>query len=118
MAQTLPNRNVVSQSDVTLYRNVPFSYDYTNTRWFNNAVEQITYFNKFEYTKRLNVQIVKLFNDSYINIRDYTDDLFECNYLSFKNENGKLMFAHIVNFETKNKSVVSVYFEIDRAFGF
>ena len=113
MAQTLPNRNVVSQSDVTLYRNVPFSYDYTNTRWFNNAVEQTTYFNKFEYTKRLNVQIVKLFNDSYINIRDYTDDLFECNYLSFKNENGKLMFAHIVNFETKNKSVVSVYFEID-----
>ena len=106
--------NYAPETEVHLLTNVPFNYSYNNVRDFSSIEEQerfflnrsIKYFDKLTY-QRVNNNVIKL-EMSY-------EELFNVNYMMFKNSSieGKWFYAFITEYRYISKNVTEIAYQID-----
>ena len=105
----------LSYTDTNFLSGVPFDNSYAHTRWFDTKTQQYQYFKakeKFTYT---NHNFVKIVGKNYIDLNKNVEDVMDCNYLMFKNNeySGKWFYAFIINVASLNSRTTRVYYEID-----
>lgn len=105
----------LSYTDVNFLSGVPFDNSYSHTRWFDTKTQQYQYFKakqKFTYT---NHNFIKIVGKNYIDLKKNVEDVMDCNYLMFKNNeySGKWFYGFIINVASLNSQTTRVYYEID-----
>lgn len=101
-------------STIKLLKNVPLDNTYDHTIYFTSSNQQYTYFNSFtKYT--FDNQYYQRVNRGYLRIKRKADDLYDCNYLMFRNTayGDKWFYAFVSSVEYINDSVTEIQFEID-----
>lgn len=104
---------VTPQSNLQLFRGIPWNNDYKHTRYFQFPSQQLNYFNnrnpinfsEFTYIREQNV----------IRVEAVADTLYDCNYLRYMN-NGfgdKWFYAFITDVKYINNNTTEIAFEID-----
>lgn len=101
-------------SDIYILSGVPLDNDYNHTLFFNTAAAQaqtISGYAKYKLTK----QSYQRQNLGEVRVGYTTDDLFDCNYIMFRNTayGDKWFYAFITELEFKNESMTIVHFELD-----
>lgn len=92
---------------------VPLEKDYIHTLYFENALEQKTYF--------MGKTMLQMYDCTYqreeraIRFPKYIEDMRCCNYVMYQNENdnNRWMYAFITRLEYVNDSMTRVYIETD-----
>ena len=98
---------------IKLYSGVPLDNTYNHTLYFASESEQHSYFSVSKYT--LSAQSYQRVERSKMRIERKADDLYDCNYLAFKNVNygDKWFYAFITSVEYINNVTSEITFEID-----
>lgn len=105
---------IAPNTDVKLLHQIPFTPSYNDTIWFADTTSQLSYFNtKVKYT--LSAQSYQRVDRGYIRVNYCADDLYDCNYMMFKNSSfgNKWFYAFILNVEYINNVVAQINYEID-----
>ncbi|AGI10618.1 Tail protein [Bacillus phage MG-B1] len=106
----------VSGSSVFFKKGVPFSNDYKNTRWFENATDQLNYFSTRPTVHSMGeVTFVENDGKSYVSADASIDELRDVSYMMFQNAgyNNKWFYAFVTKLTRKSSNTTYVYFEID-----
>jgi hypothetical protein len=105
----------LSGTNIRLLSGVPFSNDYKNTRWFDTQTAQENYFlskNVVHSMTQANFQRIE--GKHFIAVNKAIDDLWNTNYLMFKNQNNiQWWYAFVTKLEYKQANLTYVYFQID-----
>lgn len=101
-------------SDIYILSGVPLDNDYNHTLFFNTAAAQaqtMGAYAKYKLTK----QSYQRQNIGEVRVGYTTDDLFDCNYIMFRNTayGDKWFYAFITELEYKNESMTIIHFELD-----
>ena len=98
---------------IKLYSGVPLDNTYNHTLYFASESEQRSYFSVSKYT--LSAQSYQRVERGKMRIERKADDLYDCNYLAFKNVNygDKWFYAFITSVEYINNVTSEITFEID-----
>lgn len=98
---------------IKLYSGVPLDNTYNHTLYFASESEQHSYFSVSKYT--LSAQSYQRVERGKMRIERKADDLYDCNYLAFKNVNygDKWFYAFITSVEYINNVTSEITFEID-----
>ena len=98
---------------IKLYSGVPLDNTYNHTLYFANKSEQQSYFSVSKYT--FSSQSYQRVERGKMRIERKADDLYDCNYLAFKNVNygNKWFYAFITSVEYVNNVTSEITFEID-----
>lgn len=99
---------------IRILHNVPLDNTYEHTLYFDSTSAQANYFSgKTLYL--FNAQSYQRVNKGVIRLRRKADDLYNANYLMFRNTNygNKWFYAFIQSVEFVNNEVSEVTFEID-----
>ena len=98
---------------IKLYSGVPLDNTYNHTLYFASKESQQTYFSVAKYT--LSAQSYQRVERGKMRIERKADDLYDCNYLAFKNVNygDKWFYAFITSVEYINNVTSEITFEID-----
>ena len=101
-------------SDIYILSGVPLDNDYNHTLYFNTAAAQaqtIGGYAKYKLAK----QSYQRQNLGEVRVGYTTDDLFDCNYIMFRNTayGDKWFYAFITELEFKNESMTIIHFELD-----
>lgn len=98
---------------IKLYSGVPLDNTYIHTLYFASESEQQTYFSDSKYT--FTAQSYQRIERGKMRIESKADDLYDCNYLAFKNANygDKWFYAFITSVEYINNVTSEITFEID-----
>lgn len=105
-----------SATDIRILTGVPFQLGYKHTRYFDSVVEQYNYFNakpKIYSTEDHTYQ--KIENKFLIKAKMHIDQLWNANYIMFRNAdyNNKWFYAFVTKLEYKNVETTYIHFEID-----
>ncbi len=105
---------VAPNSEIRLLRNVPIDSSYRDSFYFSSLSEQITYFNSF-VKQSFTQQSYQRVNRGYLRIQQSADELYDCNYLMFRNTSfgNKWFFAFINAVEYINNATTQISFTID-----
>lgn len=105
---------VAPNSEIRLLRNVPIDSSYRDSFYFSSLSEQITYFNSF-VKQSFTQQSYQRVNRGYLRIQQSADNLYDCNYLMFRNTSfgNKWFFAFINAVEYINNATTQISFTID-----
>lgn len=109
---TLPT----SGTDIRLLTGIPFSYEYKETRWFDNITQQTAYFEKQTVVHRMADSTFKRpENSTYISVDTPIEDLFGVNYVMFKNAKygNKWFYAFVIHLEYKTRTTTYVHLALD-----
>lgn len=105
-------------SEVRLYKGIPFDRDYSNVLYADmktaySAFRTITSRSYQRPTK--NVSHPKGFarSDYTVYITDFSEDFYECDYIAFKNPNGKWFYGFIDDVVKANNSCGEITYTID-----
>lgn len=110
---------ITPNSIIYLYTGIPLDPSYNNTLWFETLHDQETYFGigiTGSFVKGVwNRQYYTRVNRGQIKLKVCADEIYDCNYLSFKNTNygDKWFYAFITSIEWVNNEVSLISFEID-----
>lgn len=101
-------------SDIVILNNVPLDTTYEHTIYFDNPTAQYTYFaskTKYSFAN----QSYQRVNKGAIRIEKSADDLYDCNYLMFRNTafGTKWFYAFITSVEYVNNKVSEIRFVLD-----
>lgn len=98
---------------IKLYSGVPLDNTYNHTLYFASESEQQSYFSTSKYT--FSAQSYQRVERGKMRIERKADDLYDCNYLAFKNVNygNKWFYAFITSVEYINNVTSEITFEID-----
>ena len=96
---------------IELYYNIPLNRDQTNTLYFASEQEQRTYFQS-RFDSRYTNQMYTRVHGNRIRVNTKADDLYNVNYLGFKNEN-KWFYAFVTKVEYINEQVSEITFQLD-----
>lgn len=109
MPQFLPN------GTVKILKDVKWSNDYRDTRYFANINEQLSYFNSKPVLYQSENNSYVRHTLSYVAVDMNIEQLWDADYLMYQNKTmgDKWFYAFIVNLEMKAASTTWVYFEID-----
>ena len=101
------------ETEVYLYKGVPFSNNYIDVLKFNNVAEQNSYFASLERLKIEKMSYQRTNNS--IRVPFEKDKILNYNYLSFKNKNytDKVFYGFITNITYINPNCSEIVFEID-----
>ena len=106
--------NYAPQTEVHLLSNVPFNYSYNNVRDFNTIEDQTEYFigKSNKYFDKLTYQRV---NNNVIKLEMPYEELFNINYMMFKNSaiEGKWFYAFITDYKYISPNVTAISYQID-----
>jgi len=105
---------IAPNSDIYLLHDVPLDNTFQHSIWFLNATNQHNYF----YGKRkrsFSAQTYQRVHRYKIRLQVVSDDIYDCNYLMFRNTNfgNKWFYAFITEAEYINNSVTEITYEID-----
>ena len=101
-------------SDIYILSGVPLDNDYNHTLFFNTPAAQAQTMGG--YAKyRLTKQSYQRQNLGEVRVGYTTDELFDCNYIMFRNTayGDKWFYAFITELEFKNESMTIIHFELD-----
>ncbi len=105
-------------SEVRLYKGIPFDRDYSNVLYADmktaySAFRTITSRSYQRPTK--NVSHPKGFarSDYTVYLTDFSEDFYECDYIAFKNPNGKWFYGFIDDVVKANNSCGEITYTID-----
>lgn len=106
----------LSGTNIRLLTNVPFTPDYSHTRWFNNLNDQTNWFlaRQVVYSKN-NANFQRPENRLFIKVETSVDDLWNVNYLMFQNTSygNRWFYAFVTNIEYVQRNTTYVHFSID-----
>lgn len=93
--------------------NVPFEANYKDTVYFATKTDQETYMRNHRVSGRSNTDFNYQRKDNIIRYPAHIDTLYECNYVQYKNSNGKYMYAFITDMKYINDERTDISIETD-----
>lgn len=111
---------IIPNSTIKIYHNVPLNNTYTDTFYFSTITQQNAYFhatpdihNILKYTQT--EYTYQRVNKGKIRVELKADNLYDCNYLAFKNTayGNKWFYGFITSVEYVNDNVTELSYEID-----
>lgn len=106
---------IAPNSEIRLLNNVPLGSDYVNSFYFANATDQYNYFTS-KVKRTFSQQTYQRRNNrNYIRLEASADDVFDCNYLMYRNTaySGKWFYGFIDSIEYINNATCEIEFTID-----
>ena len=101
-------------TNIKILKDIPLDSSYEHTLYFDSANEQSQYFAgqaKYNLTEQTYQRVQR----GWARVSITAENLFDCNYIMFKNTNfgNKWFYAFITHVEYKSNIVSDVFFEID-----
>lgn len=104
---------VTPQSNLQLFKDIPWNNDYKHTRYFRIKSEQLSYFNPRVFRTYTNFTYIR--EQNVIRIPAIADEIYSCNYLRYMNTGfgDKWFYAFITSVKYINNETTEISFEID-----
>lgn len=100
-------------SEVKILQGVPFEKDTNTIITFDSADEQKLFFQAYAVANFTNLSFVKGFAFKKIRLSCEIEDVYNANYIMFKNNDGKWFYAYITGFEYISDNCIEVAFDMD-----
>lgn len=104
---------------IRLIRNCPLDTTQEHTLWFNSLDEQLSYFSSLDGVNFLK-QTYQRYDRGVLRVQAIADNIYDCNYLMFKNEGfktnggkGKWFYAFIKSVNYVNNTTSEIEYIID-----
>lgn len=106
---------IVPNSEVYILKNVPLEPSFDHTIWFDSPEQQATAFTTYALAFYFNKVSYQRYPRPYITLDKTADDLFDCNYMMFRNTayGTKWFYAFITQIEYISNTTSRVYYTID-----
>ncbi len=106
---------IVPNSDVYILKNVPLEPSFDHTIWFDSPEQQATAFTTYALAFYFDKVSYQRYPRPYITLDKTADDLFDCNYMMFRNTayGTKWFYAFITQVEYISNTTSRIYYSID-----
>lgn len=106
---------IVPNSEVYILKNVPLEPSFDHTIWFDNPEQQATAFTTYALAFYFDKVSYQRYPRPYITLDKTADDLFNCNYMMFRNTayGTKWFYAFITQIEYISNTTSRIYYTID-----
>lgn len=106
---------IVPNSDVYILKNVPLEPSFDHTIWFDSPEQQATAFTTYALAFYFDKVSYQRYPRPYITLDKTADDLFDCNYMMFRNTayGAKWFYAFITQVEYISNTTSRIYYSID-----
>ena len=106
---------VVPNSEVYILKNVPLEPSFDHTIWFDSPEQQATAFTTYALAFYFNKVSYQRYPRPYITLDKTADELFDCNYMMFRNTayGTKWFYAFITQIEYISNTTSRIYYTID-----
>lgn len=106
---------IVPNSDVYILKNVPLEPSFDHTIWFDSPEQQATAFTTYALAFYFDKVSYQRYPNAYITIDKTADELFDCNYMMFRNTSygTKWFYAFITQVEYISNTTSRIYYSID-----
>lgn len=106
---------IVPNSEVYILKNVPLEPSFDHTIWFDSADQQATAFTTYALAFYFNKVSYQRYPRPYITLDKTADELFDCNYMMFRNTayGTKWFYAFITQVEYISNTTSRIYYSID-----
>lgn len=106
---------ILPDSEVFILKNVPLEPSFDHTIWFDSPEQQATAFTTYALAFYFNKVSYQRYPRPYITLDKTADDLFDCNYMMFRNTayGTKWFYAFITQVEYISNTTSRIYYSID-----
>lgn len=106
---------IVPNSDVYILKNVPLEPSFDHTIWFDTPEQQATAFTTYALAFYFDKVSYQRYPRPYITLDKTADELFDCNYMMFRNTayGTKWFYAFITQVEYISNTASRIYYSID-----
>lgn len=106
---------IVPNSDVYILKNVPLEPSFDHTIWFDSPEQQATAFTTYALAFYFDKVSYQRYPRPYITLDKTADELFDCNYMMFRNTayGTKWFYAFITQVEYISNTTSRIYYTID-----
>lgn len=106
---------IVPNSDVYILKNVPLEPSFDHTIWFDSPEQQATAFTTYALAFYFDKVSYQRYPRPYITLDKTADELFDCNYMMFRNTayGTKWFYAFITQVEYISNTASRIYYSID-----
>lgn len=106
---------IVPNSDVYILKNVPLEPSFDHTIWFDSPEQQATAFTTYALAFYFDKVSYQRYPRPYITLDKTADELFDCNYMMFRNTayGMKWFYAFITQVEYISNTTSRIYYTID-----
>lgn len=106
---------IVPNSEVFILKNVPLEPSFDHTIWFDSADQQATAFTTYALAFYFDKVSYQRYPRPYITLDKTADELFDCNYMMFRNTayGTKWFYAFITQVEYISNTTSRIYYSID-----
>lgn len=106
---------ILPDSDVFILKNVPLEPSFDHTIWFDSPEQQATAFTTYALAFYFDKVSYQRYPRPYITLDKTADELFDCNYMMFRNTayGTKWFYAFITQVEYISNTTSRIYYSID-----
>lgn len=106
---------IVPNSEVFILKNVPLEPSFDHTIWFDSPEQQATAFTTYALAFYFDKVSYQRYPRPYITLDKTADELFDCNYMMFRNTayGTKWFYAFITQVEYISNTTSRIYYTID-----
>lgn len=106
---------IVPNSEVFILKNVPLEPSFDHTIWFDSPEQQATAFTTYALAFYFDKVSYQRYPRPYITLDKTADELFDCNYMMFRNTayGTKWFYAFITQVEYISNTASRIYYTID-----
>lgn len=106
---------ILPDSDVYILKNVPLEPSFDHTIWFDSPEQQATAFTTYALAFYFDKVSYQRYPRPYITLDKTADELFDCNYMMFRNTayGTKWFYAFITQVEYISNTTSRIYYTID-----
>lgn len=106
---------IVPNSEVFILKNVPLEPSFDHTIWFDSPEQQATAFTTYALAFYFDKVSYQRYPRPYITLDKTADELFDCNYMMFRNTayGTKWFYAFITQIEYISNTTSRIYYSID-----
>lgn len=106
---------ILPDSDVYILKNVPLEPSFDHTIWFDSPEQQATAFTTYALAFFFDKVSYQRYPRPYITLDKTADELFDCNYMMFRNTayGTKWFYAFITQVEYISNTTSRIYYSID-----
>lgn len=106
---------ILPDSDVYILKNVPLEPSFDHTIWFDSPEQQATAFTTYVLAFYFDKVSYQRYPRPYITLDKTADELFDCNYMMFRNTayGTKWFYAFITQVEYISNTTSRIYYSID-----